>query len=79
MGPGVGKLPLNMYITRQHKADLKRAAHRRGISMTSIVLELLDQHSAKVAKLYGKPKPVPVYKAPWIKRRDAARIAKAKG
>jgi hypothetical protein len=78
-GPGPTKTPINMYVTRQHKANLKREAVRRGVPMTQVILDLLDEHGKKVEKLYGKPKPAPVYKAPWLaKYRAKVKAARKK-
>jgi hypothetical protein len=76
-GPGPEKIPLNLYVTRQHKANLKRDAFHRGVAMSEIVLELLDKHSDYVKKKYGLPKKAPIFKAPWIERRRKASAKRA--
>lgn len=74
-GPGPNKIPMNIYLTRQHKANLKFDARRLKIPMTAVVHRMLDAHERTVKKHNdGKlPKPVARYKAPWVvKQRKAA-------
>lgn len=80
-GPGPNKIPMNIYLTRQHKANLKADARRLKIPMTQVVHNLLDAHQRTVKKHNGGklPKPMGIYKAPWVVKQRAKRKTKSTG
>lgn len=83
-GPGPNKIPMNIYLTRQHKANLKYDARHKKCAMTAVVHGLLDAHEKRVKKLNGGklPKPLGRYKAPWVvkqRKAQAKRRARAAG
>jgi len=76
MAASDNKLPMNIYVTRQEKAELKAEAKELGVTMMDVVRKGLD-HIIVGRRRAGKPvpRPVPVHRPPW---REKLRKKRAK-